>query len=211
LYLWSHFQRYSCTCIEDIYTKLVKSSVFPYILISSHLYLLGHNDSRAENSHGKHKHVYVLMYEFSGALVSRHRRYAYASDHKTLYFPCFLCVFSTSPPTVPSTKPPKLRKNGLQPPIEDDVILHEMHSFFKKNTHTYLFYIITNFHTIWYTPWYFFYHPCSKCGHLNDSRYGIKIYVNGWYLKSYIHIWKLQCQSFHMICLELISANWAMN
>jgi len=89
LYLWSHFQRYSCTCIEDIYTKLVKSSVFPYILISSHLYLLGHNDSRAENSHGKHKHVYVLMYEFSGALVSRHRRYAYASDHKTLYFPCF--------------------------------------------------------------------------------------------------------------------------
>jgi hypothetical protein len=26
------------------------------------------------------------MYEFSAALVSRHRRYAYASDHKTLYF-----------------------------------------------------------------------------------------------------------------------------
>jgi len=89
LYLRSHFQRYSCTYIEDRYTKLVKNSVFPYILISSHLYLLGHNDSRTENSHGKHKHVYVLMYEFSGALVSRHRRYAYASDHKTLYFPCF--------------------------------------------------------------------------------------------------------------------------
>ena len=42
---------------------------------------------------------------------------------------CF-CVYFPSPPTVPSTKPPKLRKNGLQRPIEDDVILHEMNPFF---------------------------------------------------------------------------------
>ena len=80
--------------------------------------------------HRKNIDMYMYyVYEFSGAFISRHRRYAYASDHKTLYFPCFLCVFSTSPPTVPSTKPSKLRKNGLQPPIEDDVILHEMYPF----------------------------------------------------------------------------------
>ena len=96
----------------------------------------------------EHKHVYVLMYEFSGALISRHRRYAYASDHKTLYFPCFLCVFSTSPPTVPSTKPTKLRKNGLQPPIEDDAILHEMYPFLVQILiHVYSI-IITTFHMI---------------------------------------------------------------
>jgi len=56
-YLCSHFQRYSYTYMEDICTKLVKSSVFPYILISTHLYLLGRDDSRAENSHGKHEHT----------------------------------------------------------------------------------------------------------------------------------------------------------
>ena len=50
----------------------------------------------------------------------------------------FFCVFFTSPSTVPSTQPTKLTKNGLQPPIEDDVILHEIHSFFVRILiHTY--------------------------------------------------------------------------
>ena len=187
MYLWSHFQRYSCACIEDIYTKLVKNSVFPYILISSHLYLLGHNDSRAENSHGKHKHVYVLMYEFSGALVSRHRRYAYASDHKTLYFPCFLCVFSTSPPTVPSTKPSNCAKMAYN-------LLSKMMLYFIKCTHfSYRYSYMSNIHQHNFShdlirslmP---FDHPFSKCGHLNLTHCGPKIYVNGWYFKSYIHI-----------------------
>ena len=53
---------------------------------------------------------------------------------KLSIFPCFfLCIFHLSS-KLPSTKPPiffsKLRKNGLQPPIEDDVILHEMYPFF---------------------------------------------------------------------------------
>ena len=86
LYLWSHFQRYSHTCIEDIYTNLVKSSVSPYILISTHLYLLCRDDSRAEISREEHGHIYVRVYKISGAFIPRHRRYAYASDHKTLYF-----------------------------------------------------------------------------------------------------------------------------
>jgi len=48
----------------------------------------------------------------------------------SLFF-LFFCVFFTSAPTVPSkAQPPKLHKNGLQTPIEDNVILHEMHSFF---------------------------------------------------------------------------------
>jgi hypothetical protein len=53
-------------------------------------------------------------------------RYAYASDHKTAIFPRFFhlssdCAFHS---------PKKSTKNGPQPTIKDDVILHEMHSFF---------------------------------------------------------------------------------
>ena len=103
LCLCSHFQRYSYTCMEDIYTKLVKSSVSPYILISTHLYLLIRDDSRAEISQEEHGHIYVHVYKFSGAFIPIHRRYENASDHKTAIFSLFLCVFSTSPSTVPST------------------------------------------------------------------------------------------------------------
>ena len=101
-YLWSHFQRYPRTFIEDIYTKLMKSSVSPYILISTHLYLLSHDGSRAEISREEHGHIYVHAYKFSGAFITWHGRYAYASDHKTLdsitcvcaqtYFSAF-CIF----------------------------------------------------------------------------------------------------------------------
>ena len=93
LCLCSHFQRYSYRCMEDIYTKLVKSSVCPYILISKHLYLLVRDDSRAEISREEHGHIYVRAYKFSGAFVPMHRRYAYASDHKTLDFPSFSVYF----------------------------------------------------------------------------------------------------------------------
>ena len=79
--------------MEDIYTKLVKSSVFPYILISTHLYLLCRDDSRAEISREEHEHIYVHVYKFSGVFIAGHGRYAYASDHKTLYFPCFFVYF----------------------------------------------------------------------------------------------------------------------
>ena len=129
LYLWSHFQRYSHTCTEDIYTNLVKSSVSPHILISTHLYLLCRDDSRAKISREEHGHIYVRVYKISGAFIPSHRRYAYASDHKTLYFPCFFVYFSPLLQVcLPLTN--KIAQNGLQPPIEDDVILHEMHPFF---------------------------------------------------------------------------------
>ena len=117
--------------MEDIYTKLVKSSVFPYILISTHLYLLCRDDSRAEISREEHEHIYVHVYKFSGVFIAGHGRYAYASDHKTLYFPCFLCIFNLSF-NCALHSPTKLHKNGLQPPIEDDAILHQMRSFFVK-------------------------------------------------------------------------------
>ena len=187
LYLWSHFQRYSHTCIEDIYTNLVKSSVSPYILISTHLYLLCRDDSRAEISREEHGHIYVRVYKISGAFIPRHRRYAYASDHKTLYFPCFLCVFSTSPPTVPSTKPSNCAKMAYN-------LLSNMILYFIKCTHfSYRYSYMSNIHhhNFSYDLIYSlipFDHPFSKCGHLNVTHYGIKIYVNGWYSKSYIHI-----------------------
>ena len=63
-----------------IHTKLVKSSVFPYIVISIHLYLRGHIDSRAENSHEEHKHICVHVHEFSEAFIANHRRYMYTSE-----------------------------------------------------------------------------------------------------------------------------------
>ena len=43
---------------------------------------------------------------------------------KLSIFPVFLCIFQLS-----STKPPKLGKNGLQPPIKYGVIVHGTHSF----------------------------------------------------------------------------------
>ena len=139
--------------MEDIYTKLVKSSVFPYILISTHLYLLVRGDSRAENSHGKHKHINVHMYEFSGAFIPIHRRYAYASDHKTAIFPCFFVYFSPLfqlclPLTNkidqkwPTTSRRRWCYTSWNAPI------------FRTNTHTCLFYIISTFHAFWCTPWY---------------------------------------------------------
>ena len=135
--------------MEDIYTKLVKSSVFPYILISTHLYLLCRDDSRAEISREEHEHIYVHVYKFSGVFIAGHGRYAYASDHKTLYFPCFFVYFQPLLQLcLTLTNKIFIAQNGLQPPIEDDVTLHQMRSFFRTDTHTYLFYINTNFHMI---------------------------------------------------------------
>ena len=48
---------------------------------------------------------------------------------KLSIFLVFFVYFSPLLQTVPSTKPPKLRKNGLQPPIKYDAMLHEMYSF----------------------------------------------------------------------------------
>ena len=39
------------------------------------------------------------------------------------------CVYFPPLLQPPSTKPPKLRKNGPQPPIKHDAILHKMYSF----------------------------------------------------------------------------------
>ena len=200
LYLWSHFQRYSYPSMEDIYTKLVKSSVFPYILISTHLYLLVRDDSRAEISREEQEHAYVLVYEFSGAFMAWHGRYAYASDHKTLDLPSFFVYFS---PLLQLCLPlnqqnwPKMAYN----------LPSKMMLSFMKFTHFsygYSYIPILYHHEFVYHLIHsliLFYHPCSKCGHLHDTHCGIKIYVNGWYLKNYIYIWKLQCQSFHMVCL----------
>ena len=174
--------------MEDIYTKLVKSSVSPYILISTHLYLLIRDDSRAEISQEEHGHIYVHVYKFSGAFIPIHRRYENASDHKTLDFPSFFCVFSTSPSTVPSTQPPK---NWLKMAYN---LPSKMMLYFIKCAHfsyRYLYMSILYHHNFSYDLIHSlipFDHPCSKSGHLNDTHCGIKIYVNGWYLKSYIHI-----------------------
>jgi len=64
--------------------------------------------------------------------MSSHGRYAYASDHKTLYFACFLYVFFTYKI--------EIAQNGLQPHIEYGVKPHEIHSFFVQ--------ILIHFHYI---------------------------------------------------------------
>ena len=43
--------------------------------------------------HAKNTHARARAYEFSGAFRSRDRRYVRASDHKTLSFFLFFCVF----------------------------------------------------------------------------------------------------------------------
>ena len=187
LYLWSHFQRYSHTCIEDIYTNLVKSSVSPYILISTHLYLLCRDDSRAEISREEHGHIYVRVYKISGAFIPRHRRYAYASDHKTLYFPCFFCVFFTSPSTVPSTHQQNCTKMAYNLPSKMILYFMKCTRFSYRYSYVSILYHI-NFSYDLIHSLILFDHPFSKCAHLNVTHYGLKIYVNGWYLKSYIHI-----------------------
>jgi len=49
---------------------------FPCIVISAHLlYLLGRDDSRAENSHEEHEGIHVRACEILGAFRARCRRY----------------------------------------------------------------------------------------------------------------------------------------
>jgi mannosyltransferase OCH1-like enzyme len=119
------------------------------------------------------------------------------------YFSLLFCVFFTSPSTVPSTHHQNCTKMAYNLPSK-------MMLYFMKCTH--FSYRYSYMHILYHhefsndlihslIPWYLFDHPFSKCGHLNDTHCGIKIYVNGWYLKSYIHIWNLECQSFHMMCL----------
>ena len=64
------------------------TSVFsPGIVISVHLlYLLGRDDSRAENSHEEHEGIHVHVCEILGAFRARRRRYV------SLFF-LFLSVF----------------------------------------------------------------------------------------------------------------------
>ena len=160
------------------FINIGKSSVFPYILISTHLYLIGHEGSRAENSHGEHKHIYVYMYEFEGVFIARQGRYAYASDHKTAIFPCFFVYFS-----------PLLQ---LCLPLNHQNRLKMAHNFpskmmlyFMKCTHfsyTYSYMSILYHHNFSYDLIHsliLFDHPYSKCGHLHDTHCGPKIYING--------------------------------
>ena len=152
LCLCSHFQRYSYRCMEDIYTKLVKSSVCRYILISTHLYLLVRDDSRAEISREEHGHIYVRAYKFSGAFVPMHRRYAYASDHKTLDFPSFSVYF---PPLLQLCLPLTNKIAQKWPTTSHRRWCYTSWNalIFRTDTQSHLFYIITNFHMIWYTSW----------------------------------------------------------
>jgi hypothetical protein len=60
---------------------------FPCFFISVHLlYLLGRDDSRAENSHEEHEGIHVRACEILGAFRARRRRYV------SLFF-LFLSVF----------------------------------------------------------------------------------------------------------------------
>jgi hypothetical protein len=67
------------------------SSVFsPGIVTSAHLlYLLGRDDSRAENSHEEHEGIHVRACEILGAFRARRRRYV------SLFFCFCLCFLFT--------------------------------------------------------------------------------------------------------------------
>ena len=74
----------SIFCAEFSYKMRV---FFPCIVISVHLlYLLGRDDSRAENSHEEHEGIHVHVCEISGAFRARRRRYV------SLFF-CFCLCF----------------------------------------------------------------------------------------------------------------------
>ena len=141
--------------MEDIYTKLVKSSVSPYILISTHLYLLIRDDSRAEISQEEHGHIYVHVYKFSGAFIPIHRRYENASDHKTAIFSLFLCVFFTSPPNCAFHQTTKIAQKWPTTSHRRWCFTSWNVSIFRTDTYTCLIYNMTTFYMIWYTPWYF--------------------------------------------------------
>ena len=66
------------THTEDVRTKRVKSSVFPYVVLSLYIcwYLRGRVDSRAANSHEEQKHICVHVHEFFKACTERQRRCA---------------------------------------------------------------------------------------------------------------------------------------
>ena len=66
----------------------------------------------AKNANKDTTYYDCYAYQFSALVPLQWRSYVCTSTRKTLFF----CVFSTSPPTVPSTQPTKLHKNGLQPP-----------------------------------------------------------------------------------------------
>jgi len=90
------------------------------------------------------------------------------------------CVSVYFPPLLqpPSTKPPKLRKMAY------NLLLNMMLNFIKC-THFSYRYLHTsnlchhNFSNDLIRSLIPFNHPFSKCGHLNVTHYGIKIYVNG--------------------------------
>ena len=113
---------------------------------------------------------------------------------KQLFFLVFLCIFHLSF-NCAFHSPSKLPKMAYNLPSK-------MMLYFMKCTHfsyRYAHMPILYHHDFSYDLIHSlipFDHPLSKCGHLNDTHCSPKIYVNGWYLKSYI-----QCQSFHMICL----------
>ena len=95
---------------------------------------------------------------------------------RTLEKRCFLCVFSTSPPTVPSTKPSNCAKMAYN-------LLSNMMLYFIKCTHfSYRYSYMSNIHQHNFSndlirsliP---FDHPFSKCGHLKVTHYGIKIHM----------------------------------
>jgi len=102
-------------------------------------------------------------------------------------FSLFFCVFPTSPSTMPSTHQQNCTKMAYNLPSK-------MMLYFMKCTHFSYRYSITSIlyhHEFSYDLIHslmLFNHPYSKCAHLNVTHYGLKIYVNGWCSKSYIHI-----------------------
>ena len=101
-----------------------------------------------------------------------HRRYAYASDHKTLDFPSFsVCISHLS--TVPSTHQQNCTKMAYNLP-------QKMMLYFMKCTHFSYRYSITSIlyhHEFSYDLIHslmLFNHPYSKCAYLNVTHYGLK-------------------------------------
>ena len=96
----------------------------------------------------------VHVYKFSGAFIPIHRRYAYASDHKTAIFPCFFVYFS---PLFQLCLPLTNKIDQKWPTTSHRRWCYTTWNALiaRIDTRTYLFYNITNFHIIWYTPWYF--------------------------------------------------------
>ena len=96
----------------------------------------------------------------------------------SLFFLVFCVYFSTSPSTVPSTQPSKLHKMAYNLPSKMMLYFMKCTHFSHRYSYVSILYY-TNFSYDLIHSLILFDHPFSKCGHLNDTHCGPKIYVNG--------------------------------